>query len=139
MSINRRDVVTASLASAAAVGLSAKDAASAEADSPAERDPLMETQQDGSIRIIDLTKVVMDRSRFGLPKERLVPFEAAWNVSDADDRPCALHCALIGGVRRKRANPLAPGGSRSMDQSVGNPASNIAPGLLAASSWCQVA
>lgn len=38
MSINRRDVLTASLASAAAVGLSAKDAASAEADSPAERD-----------------------------------------------------------------------------------------------------
>jgi 4-hydroxymandelate oxidase len=38
MSINRRDVLTASLASAAAVGLSAKDASSAEADSPSERD-----------------------------------------------------------------------------------------------------
>jgi len=38
MSINRRDVLTASLAGAAAVGLSAKDAASAEADSPSERD-----------------------------------------------------------------------------------------------------
>jgi 4-hydroxymandelate oxidase len=38
MSINRRDVLTASLASAAAVGLSAKDAASAEATSPAQRD-----------------------------------------------------------------------------------------------------
>jgi 4-hydroxymandelate oxidase len=39
MSINRRNVLTASLASAAAVGLSAKDAASAQADTPAERDP----------------------------------------------------------------------------------------------------
>jgi 4-hydroxymandelate oxidase len=39
MSINRRAVLTASLASAAAVGLSAKDAASAQADTPAERDP----------------------------------------------------------------------------------------------------
>jgi 4-hydroxymandelate oxidase len=38
MSINRRNVLTASLASAAAVGLSAKDAASAQADTPAERD-----------------------------------------------------------------------------------------------------
>lgn len=38
MSINRRNVLTASLASAAAVGLSAKDAAAAEADTPAERD-----------------------------------------------------------------------------------------------------
>jgi 4-hydroxymandelate oxidase len=37
MSINRRNVLTASLASAAAVGLSAKDAASAQADTPAER------------------------------------------------------------------------------------------------------
>jgi 4-hydroxymandelate oxidase len=38
MSINRRNVLTASLASAAAIGLSAKDAASAQADTPAERD-----------------------------------------------------------------------------------------------------
>src|ERR1700722_5603538 len=53
--------------------------------------PLMETQQHGSIRITDLTKVVMARSRFGLPKERLVPTEADRNVSNADDRPYALH------------------------------------------------
>lgn len=38
MSINRRNVLTATLVSAAAVGLSAQDAASAEAASPAERD-----------------------------------------------------------------------------------------------------
>jgi hypothetical protein len=48
----------------------------------------------------------MTRSRFGLSKERLVPIEAAWNVSDADDRPYALHCvsgvgliSLVAGVR----------------------------------------
>ncbi len=37
MSINRREVLTATLAGAAAVGLSANDAASTEADSPSER------------------------------------------------------------------------------------------------------
>jgi hypothetical protein len=51
----------------------------------------METQQHGSIRVADLTPVVMTRSRFGLPEERLLPFEAERNVSDADDCPCALH------------------------------------------------
>src|SRR5258707_14135876 len=55
------------------------------------RGPLMETEQSGYIRVADLTQVVMSRSRFGLPKERLVPFEAVWNISDADDCPCALH------------------------------------------------
>jgi hypothetical protein len=33
----------------------------------------------------------MRRSRLGLPKERLVPFEAGRNVSDADDRPNTIH------------------------------------------------
>jgi len=46
---------------------------------------------------------------------------------------------LTGGARRKRAIPLAPGVSRSKDQCAGNPVSNIAPALLVASSWCQVA
>ena len=55
------------------------------------RVPLVEAEQDGSIRIQDLTKVVMARRRLGLAKERLVPFEAAWNVAYADDRPCAFH------------------------------------------------
>ena len=55
------------------------------------RAPLVKTQQHGSIRVVDLTPVVMARRRFGLPKEGLVPFEAAWNVSDANDRPYAFH------------------------------------------------
>ena len=55
------------------------------------RAPLVEAEQDGSIRIQDLTKVVMGRRRLGLAEERLVPFEAAGNVAYADDRPCAFH------------------------------------------------
>jgi hypothetical protein len=53
--------------------------------------PLMEAEQDGSIGIQDLSKVVMVRKRLGLAKERLVPFEATRDVPDADDRPCAFH------------------------------------------------
>jgi hypothetical protein len=41
------------------------------------RAPLVEAEQDGSIRIQDLTIVAMARRRLGLAKERLVPFEAA--------------------------------------------------------------
>ena len=55
------------------------------------RAPLVEAEQDGSIRIQDLTKVVMARRRLGLAEERLVPFEAGGNVAYADDRPCAFH------------------------------------------------
>src|SRR3954447_10892827 len=55
------------------------------------RTPLVEAEQNGSIRIQDLTKVVMVRRRLGLAEERLVPFEAARNVTYADDRPCAFH------------------------------------------------
>ena len=55
------------------------------------RAPLVEAKQDGSIRIQDLPKVVMSRSRLGLAEERLIPFEAAGNVAYADDRPSAFH------------------------------------------------
>jgi hypothetical protein len=58
------------------------------------RAPLVETRQHGSIRVADLTPVVMTGSRFGLPEERLLPFEAERNVSDADDCPCALHLCI---------------------------------------------
>src|ERR1700687_12789 len=55
------------------------------------RAPLVEAEQHGSIRIQDLTKVVMARRRLRLAEERLVPFEAGRNVVYADDRPCAFH------------------------------------------------
>jgi hypothetical protein len=55
------------------------------------RTPLMETEQNGSICIHDLTKIVMARARLWLAEERLVPFEAPGNVADTNDSPCAFH------------------------------------------------
>ena len=77
------------------------------------RAPLVEAEQDGSIRIQDLTKVVMTRRRLGLAKERLVPFEAARNVAYADDRPCSFHRISAVGLttqaqrRRPQGAPIA--------------------------------
>jgi hypothetical protein len=55
------------------------------------RVPLVEAEQNGSIRIQDLTKIVMARARFGLAEKRLVPFEAAGHVAYTNDRPCPFH------------------------------------------------
>src|SRR5713226_1812974 len=55
------------------------------------RAPLVEAEQDSSIRIEDLTKVSMARSCLGLAEERLVPFEASRHIAYADDRPRAFH------------------------------------------------
>src|SRR5207245_3754730 len=55
------------------------------------RAPLVEAEQDRSIRIQDLTKVVMARRRLGLAKERLVPFQAIRDVAYTNDRPYAFH------------------------------------------------
>src|SRR5713226_8615977 len=55
------------------------------------RAPLVEAEQDSSIRIEDLTKVVMGGSCLGLAKERLVPFEATRHITYADDRPRSFH------------------------------------------------
>jgi hypothetical protein len=62
------------------------------------RAPPVEAEQDGSIRIQDLTKMVMARRRFGLAKERLVPFEATRHVPCANDRPCAFHRISAPGI-----------------------------------------
>jgi hypothetical protein len=53
--------------------------------------PLVEAQQDSSVRVADLPPIVMSRSGFRSAKERLVPLETAWDVFDANDCPCALH------------------------------------------------
>jgi hypothetical protein len=66
------------------------------------RAPFVEAEQDGSIRIQDLTKVVMAGRRLGLAKERLVPFEAGRNVAYPDDRPCAFHRISAVGLTRIR-------------------------------------
>ena len=55
------------------------------------RAPLVEAEQDSSIRIEDLTKVGMARLCLGLAEERLVPFEATRHIAYADDRPGAFH------------------------------------------------
>ena len=44
------------------------------------RTPLVQAQQYGSIRIQDLTKVVVAWSRLGLTEKRLIPFETPGNV-----------------------------------------------------------
>src|SRR5262249_40274768 len=86
--------------------------------------PLVEAEQDGSIRIQDLTKVVMGRRRLGLAKERLVPFEAARDVAYANDRPCALHRISAVGLTivRLRTSPrilrIFPSTANSADSYV---------------------
>src|SRR5262245_31559380 len=64
------------------------------------RAPLVEANQDGSIRVEDLAKVVMSRRRLGLAKERLVPFEAARHLFHANDRPCAFHRISAVGLKK---------------------------------------
>ena len=66
------------------------------------RAPLVKAEQDGSIRIQDLTEVVMGGSRRRQAEERLVPFEATGNVADADDCPRAFHRSSAVGLTRKR-------------------------------------
>ena len=55
------------------------------------RAPRMQAEQDRSIGIQQLTKVVMVRRRLRLAKERLVPIAASRHVAYADDCPYAFH------------------------------------------------
>src|SRR6185436_11916338 len=57
--------------------------------------PSVKAEQDSSIRVDDLTEVVMGRSRFWQPKQRLVPLEAASHIVNANDRPGTLHGCFI--------------------------------------------
>lgn len=52
--------------------------------------PLMQAEQDRSIRIEDLPEVVMRRKCNKLTEQRLVPLEAARYVTYSDDCPRAL-------------------------------------------------
>jgi hypothetical protein len=49
--------------------------------------PLVQTEQDRSVGIDDLTEIVVGRSRSRQAEQRLVPRKAERDVSDADDRP----------------------------------------------------
>ena len=55
------------------------------------RAPRVEAEQYSSIRVEDLTEVIVCWWRLRLTEQRLVPLEAARNVIRADDRPCAFH------------------------------------------------
>ena len=66
------------------------------------RAPLMEAEQNSSIRIEDLTKVGMARLCLGQAEERLVPFEASWHIAYANDRPRAFHSDIFIGLTRTR-------------------------------------
>src|SRR6266487_2386767 len=66
------------------------------------RAPLVKAEQNGSIRIEDLTKVGMARLCLGLAEERLVPFEAPRHITHTDDRPCPFHGISAGGLTRRR-------------------------------------
>ena len=61
------------------------------------RTPLVQTKQDSSIRIQDLTKVVVARWRLGLAEERLVPLEL----------PATLPTPIIVQVRFIAVSPMA--------------------------------
>src|SRR5215472_617663 len=57
--------------------------------------PFVEAEQDGPIRIEDLSKVIMGRKRSRLTEQRLVPFEAARDVAYPYDRPRVPHRSPI--------------------------------------------
>ena len=56
--------------------------------------PLVEAEQDRSIRVEDLPEVVMGGRGLGLAKQRLVPPEAARHIAHPDDCPRSLHGAV---------------------------------------------
>src|SRR5262245_16279723 len=53
--------------------------------------PLVQAEQDRSIRVEDLTKVLVSGGRLRLAEQRLVPPEAARHILHPDDRPGASH------------------------------------------------
>jgi hypothetical protein len=53
--------------------------------------PLVEAEQDSSVRVEDLPKIIMRRKGGRLTEQRLVPAEAFRHVGYPYDRPGALH------------------------------------------------
>src|SRR5580704_3660841 len=66
--------------------------------------PHVEAEQNSSIRIEDLPKVIMGRKGSRLTEQRLVPFEAARHVPYPYDRPRALHRVSLCGLILVKAN-----------------------------------
>jgi hypothetical protein len=59
------------------------------------RAPPVQAEQNGSVRIRDLTKVIMGWRRLGLAKKRLVPLAARRDIAYANDGPCAFHTSSL--------------------------------------------
>lgn len=55
------------------------------------RAPPVEAEQDRSISVRKLTRVVVSWKRLGLVEQGLVPFEARRDIAYANDRPCTFH------------------------------------------------
>ena len=55
------------------------------------RTPLMQTQQNGSVRVDDLPEVSVRGLCRGEPEQRLIPVEARRHVFHTDDRPRPSH------------------------------------------------
>jgi len=84
--------------------------------------PLVEAEQHGSIRIQDLSKIVMARRRLLLAEERLVPFEARRHVSHPDDRPRALQGIFLRPNEKEFSHSFeAFGSSDELDPFVAKP------------------
>src|ERR1700680_3203658 len=79
--------------------------------------PLVEAEQDSSIGIEDLPKVIMGRRDSRLTEQRLIPFQAARHVAYPYDRPRALNRATPlrtnSCLDRPRYNPVMDGLKRS--------------------------
>jgi hypothetical protein len=65
----------------------------------------VEAEQDSSIRIDDLPKVVMGGKCLRLTEQSLIPFEAVRHIAYPDDRPRALHEILL----RPNENKISDG------------------------------
>ena len=74
------------------------------------RSPPMEAEQDGTVRVHKLTKVIVRRRRLDLAEERLVPANTARYVTYADDFLSAFHRIPVLEERWPllRTDPYAP-------------------------------
>src|ERR1041385_3986738 len=70
--------------------------------------PLVKTEQDRSVRVDDLPKVIMSGSRPGQPKQPLIPFETPKHIANPNYRPDAFHASPRAAERsRTRKSPFS--------------------------------
>src|ERR1700710_2588554 len=69
--------------------------------------PLVEAQQDCSVRVENLPEVVVRRQRFRLAEQRLIPLEAKSHISHTNNCPSAFHRLLLGLNRVGLLEPIS--------------------------------